>query len=67
MMDSKKIILVTGGAGKIGAHFVRKHASDYDITVVDLKTSHVGFPDNVRVVKADLSSYKACRDLTAYE
>jgi len=34
-----KKILITGGAGKIGAHFVRKHATEYNITVADIQTS----------------------------
>jgi len=46
-----KKILITGGAGKIGAHFIHNHAAAYDITVVDLKTSHINFPENVRVMK----------------
>jgi len=63
-MDKKKKILITGGAGKIGAHFVRNHAAEYDITVVDLKTSHIYFPENVRVIEADLSKYKTCQKVT---
>lgn len=63
-MVKMKKILITGGAGKIGAHFVRKHAKEYDITVVDLKTSHIAFPENVRVIEADLCNYKTCKELT---
>lgn len=58
-----KKILITGGTGKIGAHFVRKHATEYDITVADIQTNHIDFPENVRVIEADLSNYKACKEL----
>jgi nucleoside-diphosphate-sugar epimerase len=58
-----KKILITGGAGKIGAHFVLNHETEYDITVVDLNTSHIDFPENVRVIEADLSNYKTCKEL----
>jgi len=58
-----KKILITGGAGKIGTHFVRKHATEYDITVVDIQTSHIRFPENVRVIEADLSTYKTCKEV----
>ena len=43
-----KKILITGGAGKIGTHFVHNHAKEYDITVVDLNTNHINFPENAR-------------------
>ena len=59
-----KKILITGGAGKIGAHFVRNHATEYDITVVDIQTNHINFPENVQVIKADLANYKTCKDVT---
>jgi uronate dehydrogenase len=59
-----KKILITGGAGTIGAHFIHKHNTKYDITVVDIKTDHVNFPKNVRVIEADLSDYRICVDLT---
>lgn len=59
-----KKVLITGGAGKIGAHFVRKHATEYEITVVDIKTSLIDFPENVRVIEADLTNYKACKEAT---
>lgn len=62
-MVKMKKILITGGAGKIGAHFVHKHAAEYDITVVDLKASPIDFPENVRVIEADLSNYKTCKAL----
>ena len=63
MVEMKKI-LITGGAGKIGAHFVRKHAKDYAITVVDIHTSHIDFPENVQVMEADLRDYNTCKELT---
>ena len=59
-----KKILITGGAGKIGSHFVRAHATEYDITVAVIRTHHTDFPDNVRVIEADLAHYKTCKDLT---
>jgi len=63
-MIKKKKVLVTGGAGKIGAHFVRKHATAYAITVVDIQTSHLDFPANVQVIEADLTDYQTCKKLT---
>ena len=62
-MVKKKKILITGGAGKIGTHFVHNHAKDYEITVVDLKTSNTAFPATVRVIEADLSSYQTCKEV----
>lgn len=59
-----KKILITGGAGKIGIHFVRKHATEYDITVADIQTNYLDFPENVRVIEADFSNYKTCKELT---
>ncbi len=59
-----KKILITGGAGKIGRHFVHKQATEYDITVADIQTNHIDFPENVRVIEADLSNYKTCKELT---
>lgn len=63
-MAQMKKILITGGAGKIGAHFIHKHATEYDITAADIQTSHINFPENVRVIEADLSNYKICKELT---
>jgi len=59
-----KKILITGGAGTIGSHFVHNHSSTYDITVADINTDHVSFPEHVKVIKADLSNYETCAELT---
>jgi len=59
-----KKILITGGAGKIGTHFVLNHSTEYDITVADIKISHINFPRNVTVIEADLSKYETCKRLT---
>jgi len=62
-MLTKKKVLVTGGTGTIGSHFVHKHFADYDITVVDLQTDQVSFPDDVRLIQADLMDYETCEAL----
>lgn len=59
-----KKILITGGTGKIGAHFVQNHADKYAITVVDLHTTHIAFPKNVKVIQADLTDYNTCKKVT---
>jgi len=59
-----KKILVTGGAGTIGSHFVLNHYDQYDITVVDIDTSKVNFQDKVRLINADLSNYETCQEVT---
>ena len=59
-----KKILITGGAGTIGAHFVRNHAADYDITVVDIQTRPTDFPENVHFIKENLTNYQTCKQVT---
>jgi len=55
-----KKILVTGGCGKIGRHFVQSVSSQYQIRIADLNTAH-SFDPEVEVVEADLSDYEACQ------
>lgn len=58
-----KKILITGGFGKIGRHFVQNFADKYEITVADIVTDNKTFTDKVRVVNADLMNFSACSKL----
>ena len=58
-----KKILVTGGFGKIGTHFIQQYAHKYEITVADVFTDDNTFTDNVRIEKADLTDASACAKL----
>ena len=55
-----KKILVTGGFGKIGKHFVQQYGHKYEITVADIFTDDNTFTDIVRFEKADLTDASAC-------
>lgn len=56
-----KKILVTGGSGKIGSHFVKFAASKYQLRIVDLYRTEVG--GEVESIVADLTNYKRCLEL----
>ena len=58
-----KKILVTGGFGKIGKHFIQNFAHKYEITAADIITEKDVFTDNVRVEKADLMDFSLCLKL----
>ena len=70
MAKNTKTILVTGGCGFIGSHFIRhilKNHKDADVINVDLLT-YAGNPENIKDVakdpryrfyKADIGDYKA--------
>lgn len=58
-----KKILITGGFGKIAKHFVKNLNHKYEITVVDIRTDDVTFPDNVRIEKANLIDFELCSKL----
>ncbi len=57
-------ILVTGGAGRIGSHFIKQHAADYTFRMVDRVTwdtaKHGPFPGESSSV-ADLADLDICR------
>jgi nucleoside-diphosphate-sugar epimerase len=58
-----KKILITGGFGKIGKHFVQNFNHKYEITVADISTDTKTFTDNVKVKKADLMDFSICEKL----
>ncbi|MEM6767605.1 MAG: NAD(P)-dependent oxidoreductase, partial [Bacteroidota bacterium] len=58
-----KKLLVTGGFGKIGKHFVQQYDHKYEITVADVLTNEGSFTDGVRIEKADLTDATVCRKL----
>ena len=58
-----KKVLVTGGFGKIGKHFVQNNMDKYIITVADRFINDTTFSNNVNIIKADLSNYESCLEL----
>ena len=58
-----KKILITGGFGKIGKHFVQNFHHKYEITVADITTDGGTFSKNVRIEKADLMDFATCTKL----
>lgn len=56
-------ILVTGGFGKIGKHFIQINSNKYEITVADLVINKSTFSDNVTIKKVDLTNYETCLKL----
>jgi uronate dehydrogenase len=58
-----KKVLITGGFGQIGKYFVQNFNSSYDIRVADISINKNTFPENVAIVKADLSDYAVCLQL----
>jgi dTDP-glucose 4,6-dehydratase len=56
-MESRKKILVTGGAGFIGSNFVNKYSSKYDIYVVDSLT-YAGSVFNIADAIPEINFYK---------
>jgi len=55
-----KKILVTGGCGNIGKHFVDHNHDQYSIRVADIELSKEVFPKGVTAVQADVKDYNAC-------
>jgi uronate dehydrogenase len=58
-----KKILITGGFGKIGKHFILNFSNKYAITVADIITDTKTFNDKVLIEKADLMDYATCLKL----
>lgn len=56
-------ILVTGGFGKIGRHFALNFNDKYDIRIADIAVNDNIFPENVEIVKADLTDFTSCLKL----
>ena len=61
-------LLVTGGVGRIGSHFIKQHAQDYTIRMVDVRpwdeAAQGPFPGAEQSVE-DLSDLATCRRLMA--
>jgi nucleoside-diphosphate-sugar epimerase len=59
----KQKILITGGCGKIGAHFAKAHAARYDLRLVDRAAWDAARhgPLDVETLTADLQDLDACR------
>lgn len=58
-----KKILITGGFGKIGKHFIQNFHHKYKITVADITTDRATFDKNVRIENADLMDFLVCAKL----
>lgn len=56
-------ILITGGFGKIGRHFIQQYCDSYHIRVADVKTEVDTFPSTVEVRETDLLDAHACMEL----
>ncbi|MEX0274513.1 MAG: NAD-dependent epimerase/dehydratase family protein [Flavobacteriaceae bacterium] len=61
----KQKLVITGGFGKIARFFVKNFYDKYDITVADIVTNDKTFPENVKIVKADLTNFNVCKELCA--
>ncbi len=57
-----KKILVTGGFGKIGKHFILNAADNYKIRVADIKTDSKTFSNHIEIIQADLTQLENCID-----
>jgi UDP-glucose 4-epimerase len=52
---NKKNVLITGGAGFVGSHIVKKFADEkYDVSVLDVKDPVVIFPKGVKFIKGSI-------------
>ncbi|VAW16485.1 UDP-glucose 4-epimerase [hydrothermal vent metagenome] len=58
-----KKILITGGFGKIGRHFIQNFNHKYEITIADIVTDDKTFTNNVKVEKANLMDFETCLKL----
>jgi nucleoside-diphosphate-sugar epimerase len=59
----KKKILITGGFGKIAQYFVKNFGEKYEITIADIVIKDGTYPENVTIVKADLTDFEICKKL----
>ncbi|OSY88423.1 hypothetical protein WH52_06600 [Tenacibaculum holothuriorum] len=59
----KKRILITGGFGKIAQYFVKKFCDNYEITVADIVIKEEIYPENIKIIKADLTDLEVCNNL----
>jgi len=58
-----KKILITGGFGKIGRHFIQNFNHKYEITIADIATDSNTFSNNVKIEKANLMDFETCLKL----
>ncbi|TJY36216.1 NAD-dependent epimerase/dehydratase family protein [Pontimicrobium aquaticum] len=58
-----KKILITGGFGKIGKHFIQNYNHKYEITVADISTNNKTFTSNVQIQQVNLLDFKVCQKL----
>jgi len=56
-------LLITGGFGKIGRHFIQHFHDQYSIRVADIVTEVGLFPNSVEVFQADLTDFANCPPL----
>ena len=57
----KRKILKTGGFGKIAQYFVKNFWDKYELTIADIVIRDSDYSENVKVVKADLTDFEACK------
>ncbi len=56
-------ILITGGFGKIGKHFIQNYNHKYQILAADIATNSETFTSNVQIQQADLLDFSVCLKL----